>query len=208
VKGPSGTILVTLICLLVVGLMIMSFRGRSRAWTTALMLLTAVAFAANAGCGGGGNGGGGGGGGGGTPAVGIQNGYNAAAGYDLATGLGSVNVANLINVTGFAAVPNIGAPPADPVAPAPSLARRLDIRDWQPAARAVAIAFGLCLGILLLDFRRRSRRTNAAMTLVAFALLASAGGIARFHGATFGNASRHALSAVSINTAQGQAHRR
>jgi hypothetical protein len=180
VNRPTPTTIVTLVCAFCVGLMLICFRGRSRAWTTALMLLAAVAFTANAGCGGGGNGGGGGGGGSGTPpAIGIQNGYNAGTGYDLATGLGSVNVENLITAHGFAAAPDVN-PPATPVAPA--LLRRMDVRDWQPAVRAIAITFVFCLGIVLLGFRQRSRRTNAAMALTAIALLTLTAGIARFHG--------------------------
>ena len=92
--------------------------------------------------GGGGNGGGGGGGSGGTPAIGIQNGYSASTGYDLATGLGSVNVENLIAAHGFAAAPDVNIPPPTPVAPA--LLRRMEVRDWQPALRAIAITFVFC----------------------------------------------------------------
>ena len=74
VKWPTPTTLVTLVCVFCVGLMLICFRGRSRAWTTAIALLAAVGFTANAGCGGGG---------GGTTktqpaAFGIENGYNAA----------------------------------------------------------------------------------------------------------------------------------
>jgi hypothetical protein len=163
VKWMTPTTLVTLLCALCVGLMLVCFRGRSRAWTAALALLAAVALTANAGCGGGNGGGGGGGGGGGTtPAVGVLNGYNAGTGYDLATGLGSINVENLVAAHGFAAVPNVQAPPAAPVAPAPSLLRRIDVRDWQPAIRAGAIKLVFCLGIILLGLRQRFRRTAAA----------------------------------------------
>jgi hypothetical protein len=178
VNRPTPTTLVTLVCAFCVGLMLICFRGRSRAWTTALALLAAVAFTANAGCGGGGNGGGGGSGG--TPAIGIQNGYSASTGYDLATGLGSVNVENLIAAHGFAAAPDINPPPTTPVAPA--LLRRMDVRDWQPAVRAFAITCVFCLGIVLLGLRQRSRRLNAAMVLTAIALLTLTAGIVRFHG--------------------------
>jgi multisubunit Na+/H+ antiporter MnhC subunit len=58
----------------------------------------------------------------------------------------------------------------------------MDVRDWQPAVRAIAITFVFCLGIVLLGFRQRSRRTNAAMALTAIALLTLTAGIARFHG--------------------------
>jgi hypothetical protein len=177
-KGPTPTTLVTLVCALCVGLMLICFRGRSRALATAIAVLAAVAFTANAGCGGGGNGGGGGGGSGTPPAIGIQNGYNAGSGYDLATGLGSVNVENLVLAHGFAAAPDVNPP--TPVAPA--LLRRLDVRDWQPAVRAIAITFVLCLGIILLGFRQRSRRLNAAMVVAAIALLTLTAGIVRFHG--------------------------
>jgi Pro-kumamolisin, activation domain len=177
VKWLTPTTLVTLLCVFCVGLMLICFRGRSRAWTTAIALLAAVVFTANAGCGGGGNGSNPGGGG--TPDFGIQNGYNAGTGYDLATGLGTVNVGNLLNAAGFAAVPDVQAPPAAPVAPAP--ARRFAVRDWQPATRAIALTFVFCLGIFLLGFRQRSRRTNTAMALVAFALLTLTVGIGRFH---------------------------
>ncbi|MGB9070055.1 MAG: S53 family peptidase [Candidatus Acidiferrales bacterium] len=180
VNRPTPTTLVTLVCALGVGLMLICFRGRSHAWTTALVFLAAVAFTANAGCGGGGNGGGVGGGGGGTPAIGLQNGYSASTGYDLATGLGSVNVENLIAAHGFAAAPDVNPPPTTPVAPA--LLRQMDVRDWQPAVRAIAITFVFCLGIVLLGFRQRSRRLNAAMVLTAIALLTLTAGIARFHG--------------------------
>jgi hypothetical protein len=181
VNRPTPTTFVTLVCAFCVGLMLICFRGRSRAWTTALVLLAAVAFTANAGCGGGGNGGGGGGGGsGGTPAIGVQNGYSAGTGYDLATGLGSVNVGNLIVAHGFAAAPDINVPPTAPVAPA--LLRRMDVRDWQPSVRAIAITFVFCLGMILLGFRQRSRRLNAAMVLTAITLLTLTAGIARFHG--------------------------
>ena len=176
VNRPSPTTLVTLVCAFCVGLMLICFRGRSRAWTTALVLLAAVAFTVNAGCGGGGNGGGGGSGG--PPAIGIQNGYSAGTGYNLATGLGSVNVENLVVAHGFAAAPDVNPP--TPVAPA--LLRRMDVRDWQPAARAIAITFVLCLGIVLLGFRQRSRRMNAVMALTAIALLTLTAGIARIHG--------------------------
>jgi hypothetical protein len=181
VNRPTPTTFVTLVCAFCVGLMLICFRGRSRAWTTALALLAAVAFTANAGCGGGGNGGGGGGSGT-PPAIGIQNGYSAGTGYDLATGLGSVNVENLIVAHGFAAAPDITVPPTTPVAPA--LLRRMDARDWQPAVRAIAITFVFCLGIVLLGFRQRSRRTNLAMALTAIALLTLTAGIARVHGNT------------------------
>lgn len=180
VKWITPTSLVTLVCVFCVGLMLICFRGRSRAWTTAIALLAAVVFTANAGCGGGNGGGGGGGGGGGTPNFGVQTGYSAGTGYDLATGLGSVNVGNLINAAGFAAVPNVQGPPAAPLAPAP--ARYFQVRDWQPPLGAIAITFIFCLGIFLLGFRQRSRRTNAAMALVAFALMTLTAGIVRFHG--------------------------
>jgi hypothetical protein len=181
VNRPTPTTSVTLVCAFCVGLMLICFRGRSRAWTTALILLAAVAFTANAGCGGGNGGGGGGGGGsGGTPAIGVQNGYSAGTGYDLATGLGSVNVGNLIAAHGFAAAPDINVPPTAPLAPA--LLRRMDIRDWQPSVRAIAITFIFCLGTILLGFRQRSRRLNAAMVLTAITLLTLTAGIARFHG--------------------------
>ena len=181
VNRPSPTTLVTLVCAFCVGLMLICFRGRSRALSTAIAVLAAVAFTANAGCGGGGNGGGGGGGGSGTPAaIGVQNGYSASTGYNLATGLGSVNVENLIVAHGFAAAPDVNPPATTPVAPA--LLRRMDVRDWQPAVRAIAITFVFCLGIVLLGFRQRSRRTNAAMALTAIALLTLTAGIARFHG--------------------------
>jgi pro-kumamolisin-like protein/subtilase family protein len=150
----TPTKLVTLVCVFCVGLMLICFRGRSRAWTTAIALLAAMVFTVNAGCGGGG---GTPPGGGTTPNIGIENGYNAGTGYDLATGLGTINVENLLNASGFAAVPNVQAPPAPPV-PAPSLARRMNVRDWQPAVRAIAIAIVFCLGILLLGWRQR--RTN------------------------------------------------
>jgi hypothetical protein len=179
VKGPSPTTLVTLVCAFLVGLLLICFRGRSRAWTTAIALLAAAVFTVNAGCGGGGNGGGGGGGG--LPGVGVQNGYSAGPGYDLATGLGSVNVGNLVAAHGFAALPGVQAPPAAPVLPR---IRRMDVRDWQPAVRAIAITFAFCLGIILLGMRQRSRRTTAAMALIAVALLTLTAGIARFHRTT------------------------
>jgi hypothetical protein len=192
VKRPTPTTLVTLVCVFCVGLMLICFRGRSRAWTTAIALLAAVVLTANAGCGGGS--GNNSGGGGTTPNIGISNGYNAGTGYDLATGLGTINVENLVNAAGFAAVPNVQAPPEAPVAPAP--ARRFAVRNFQPAVRAIAITFVFCLGILLLGFRQRSRRTNAAMALVAFVLLTLTAGIAHFH-----------RTAVSATVAQSASHR-
>ena len=180
VKRPTITTLVTLVCVLCVGVLLICFRGTSRIWTTAIGLLAIVAFTVNAGCGGSGNGGGGGGGGG-TVAFGVESGYNAGTGYDLATGLGSVNVTNLVNASGWATavppnVPNVGTPIA------PSLARRLQDRDWQPAGRAIAMTFAFCLGILLLGYRQRSRRTNAAMTVIALAFLMLTAGLTRVHG--------------------------
>jgi hypothetical protein len=60
----------------------------------------------------------------------------------------------------------------------------MDVRDWQPAVRAIAITFAFCLGIILLGMRQRSRRTTAAMALIAVALLTLTAGIARFHRTT------------------------
>ena len=178
VKRPAPTTLVTLLCVLCIGILLICFRGKSRIWTTAMALLAVVALAANAGCSGGGNGGGGGGGGGGTPAFGVESGYSAGTGYDLATGLGSVNVENLVLANGWASAPNVPNFKT-PIAPAP--VRLVQYRNWRPAGRAIAITFAFCLGILLLGFRHRSRRSNAAMALVAFAFFMLTAGLIRIH---------------------------
>jgi len=165
VRWPQITTLVTLLCILCVAALVIGFRGGSRRWVTSLALLTVIGLAANSsGCGGG-SGGGGGGGGGGTPAIGVQTGYNAGVGYDLATGIGSVNAFNLVNAAGWAAVP--AAPNfKPPIVPNP-LAQIQD-RNWQATARAIAITCVFCIGVLLLGFRRRSRRSSAALALVVF----------------------------------------
>jgi len=85
-----------LLCLLCLGSILAAFPGRARRWGTALATL-ALAFLLSgvAACGGSG-GGGGGGGGGSNFTVGVLSGYNAAAGFNLATGLGSVNGDQLV----------------------------------------------------------------------------------------------------------------
>jgi hypothetical protein len=158
VQWPRLITIVTLVCVMCIGTIVFRFRGSSRRWITAMSLLAVAALAANAaGCGGGSGGGGGvgGGGGGGTPAIGVQSGFNAGPGYDLATGLGSVNVLNLVNAAGWAGAPVVpdGKPPM-----APSRVRWFRDRNWQAAARAIAIACVFCIAILLLGFRRRPVR--------------------------------------------------
>jgi subtilase family serine protease len=148
-------VLASLVCVLCIGAIAFGFRGSSRGWVRAMALLAVAALAANAsGCGGGSGAGGGGGGGGGgvTPAIGVQSGYNAGVGYDLATGLGSVNVLNLVNSDSWAAVP--AAPNFRPPV-APSRVQRIQDRDWQAAARAISITCIFCILILLFGFRRR-----------------------------------------------------
>jgi hypothetical protein len=44
------------------------------------------------------------------------------------------------------------------------------------------MTFAFCLGILLLGYRQRSRRTNAAMTVIALAFLMLTAGLTRIHG--------------------------
>ena len=188
-KRPTPTMLVTLACAFFIGILLIFFRGKSRIWTTAMALLAVVALTANAGCGGNG-GGGGGGGGGGTPDFGIQSGFNAGAGYDLATGLGSVNVTNLVNAAGWATAAPEAPNFKTPITPSPVRLARYN--NWQPAGRAIAITFAFFLGILLLGFRQRSRRLNAAMALVAFAFLTLTVGLTRIHRA--GAAGSHAAN--------------
>jgi pro-kumamolisin-like protein len=155
VKWPRLITIGTLVCVLCIGTIVFQFRGSSRRWITAMSLLAVAGLAANAaGCGGGSGGGGGvgGGGGGGTPAIGVLSGYNAGVGYDLATGLGSVNVLNLVNAASWAGarvVPDSKPPMA------PSRVRWFRDRNWQAAARAIAITCVFCIAILLLGFRRR-----------------------------------------------------
>jgi hypothetical protein len=178
VKWPAVTTLVTLVCILCIGALLICFRGSSRKWTTAMASLAVVALAANAGCGSG-SGGGGGGGGGGTPSFGVQSGgaaYNAGTGYDLATGLGSVNVENLVMAKGWAAVPDVPNT-RTPLSRDPATLPQH--RNWQAAVRAIVITCVFCLGILLIGFWQRSRRSNAALALVAFVFLVMSVGIVR-----------------------------
>ncbi len=157
-KWMTPTTMVTLVGALCVGLLLFCFPGRSRAWSAAIAVLALAAFAVNVGCGGGNS----------TPVttttppIGVLSGYNAGPGYDLATGLGSINVENLVAAHGFAAVPGVQTPPAAPIAPAPSAFRRIDLREWQPAIRAMAITLFFCLGIIWLGLRQRPRCTATA----------------------------------------------
>ncbi|MGA8220744.1 MAG: protease pro-enzyme activation domain-containing protein [Candidatus Acidiferrales bacterium] len=93
------TIFIVLACVSFIAVLTLGFRLKERNWSTAFAVLLFAAFIACAACGsGGGNGTGTG------PATceagatcGITTGFSAAAGYDQATGLGSVNVTALIS---------------------------------------------------------------------------------------------------------------
>jgi len=87
---------VSLACLLCLGIVLIVFPGKSRRLGTAFAALALAFLIGGAGCAG--NGGGSmGSGGGSSNNIGDLSGYNAGTGYDLATGLGSVNVNNLVN---------------------------------------------------------------------------------------------------------------
>lgn len=75
-------------------LLLFGLRGRSREWNAAFAIVSLGFVIVCAACGRGGNSVGGGGGG---STNGVLSGFNAAAGYDRATGLGTVNAANLVN---------------------------------------------------------------------------------------------------------------
>ena len=89
------------------------------------------------------------------PSFGVQTGYSAGTGYDLATGLGSVTLGicqrqrlgRLYQTFRIVSLRRLAQsrPPCS------------SARDWQPAARAIAITSFSALAILMLGFRQRSR---------------------------------------------------
>jgi subtilase family serine protease len=85
---------VALAGIVMAGLLLVGLKGRRREWNAAFAVVILGFLIVCAACGSGGNGTSTGGGGSNN---GVLSGFNAAAGYDRATGLGTVNAANLVN---------------------------------------------------------------------------------------------------------------
>lgn len=99
VTGPATRIFnttgikVAFVGIVMAGMLLLGLKGRRREWNAAFAVVILGFLIVCAACGSGGNSASNGGG----PTNAVLSGFNAAAGFDRATGLGTVNAANLVN---------------------------------------------------------------------------------------------------------------